>query len=98
MISLLKASADGWKARYEAEHIEITKYRDETHARNDENNARILELTNQNSSLKSKTDLSPVLAFQKEQAAVNSKVVQALNAIIRHLRPRKAKTSKPTKH
>ena len=94
IINLLTASANGWKARYESEHVEITNYRAEVHTRNDENNARILELTNQNSSLKSKTDLSPVLAFQKEQSTVNSKVVEALNIIIKHLRPRQKKAAR----
>jgi hypothetical protein len=85
VIRLLNNSTDAWKVRYEAEHLEHLKYRDNVHLERNETNSRVLALTEQNVALKAKTDLSPILKFQEQQNAFNEKFLAALSAIVERL-------------
>ena len=84
-IRVARTNAEAWKSHYEATKLELTKYRADVLAKNDESNARIVKLTADNASLMSKTDLSPVLAFQAQQTTVNERIVTALDLVVQHL-------------
>lgn len=92
LVAVMKLEAEAWKKRYEGEHEEFSAYRKSTHERAQEANSAILKLTAENIELKNKTDLSPVLQFHKEQSQVNSKLVAALDAILKRL------GAEPTNH
>lgn len=81
-IRISNLNAVAWESHYKASHVELNKYRDEQHVRNDEANARIVRLTSENAELRGKTDLSPVMELMKgffqEQTAINAKILAAL--------------------
>jgi hypothetical protein len=95
VIKLLTSAADGWKARYEAEHLEYKNHRTTTHDERNNANAQILTLTEENTNLKAKTDLSPVRAFIEEQNIFNEKFLRALNAIVERLEKGSGGSPKP---
>lgn len=69
-----KSMADDWKARYEIEHTEFVKYREAAHKKSNEDNQRVLVLTEENADLKARTDLTPVVEQLKEQAESNKQL------------------------
>jgi hypothetical protein len=84
-IRVARNNADAWKGHYEAGHLELETYRKAQHAKNEESQGTILSLTSENATLKSRTDLSPILTFHKQQSEVNEKIVQALKVVVSHL-------------
>lgn len=85
LADVLRAEIDAQKQRYETEHMEYVAYRERTHAHNNEINAQILRLSNENTNLQSKTDITPFLVFTKEQSEINLKVLEGLNKILERL-------------
>jgi hypothetical protein len=94
-------NAEAWKSHYQAAHLELNKYREEQHTRNDESNAKILSLTDENAQLRAKTDLSPVMKlmqdFFKEQTAINEKILAALIDLERRIGKGRRKPARLTK-
>lgn len=84
-INVTRQAADSWKSLYDAEHGEYTKYRDQTHSERTVTNAKMIALTGENERLKMRTDLSPVLEFQRQQGEVNARVVKSLDVIVERL-------------
>lgn len=84
-IKVARNNADAWKGHYEAGHIELESYRKAQHAKNEESHATIVRLTADNATLKSKTDLSPILSFHSQQSQVNEKILEGLTVIVQHL-------------
>lgn len=81
LIKVLEADRDTWKARYETEREEYISHRKATHDHNNEANARLIKLTDENASLKAKTDITPLLAHQEEQTKINAEVMRTLSKV-----------------
>lgn len=93
LVQMQRERADNWKAKYDQEHGEFNKYRDDIHTRLNDANALVLKYTAENGELRAKTDLTPILANQQQQVAVNTKVIDSLtkiNLILDDLVKRKA--------
>lgn len=86
LLQVREQEAHAWKQRYETEHLEYTEYRQKVHEKAAETTARLLELTSQCADLKAKTDLTPVLEHIRNQDAINTKVVDSLDALLTKLR------------
>jgi hypothetical protein len=102
IIGLLTNSVDAWKSRYEAEHVEHNDYRKRQHDHNNETNARMLQLAEENSGLKAKTDLSPMMEtlatfiegqnrFMKDLTEINGRILSALTNLERRINGRAKK-------
>lgn len=85
LVEVMRLEAEAWKKRYEGEHQEYSEYRQKAHDKANTDNARILALTAENSELHSKTDLTPVIAFQNDQSRINAKVIETLDQILTRL-------------
>lgn len=77
-IQVLESNRDAWKAKYEDEHNDYKAYRDYTHDQISKANNKILQVTEENSQLRIKTDMAPVLEAL-------TKITTILNAIIEKL-------------
>ena len=88
LVKVTMNDREAWKSRYDAKELEYINYREQQHDHNNEANATVVRLTAQNAELKSRTDLSPILQFNKEQSQINTKIVQSLDAILSHLVPK----------
>lgn len=77
-IQVLESMRDAWKAKFEAEHEDYKAYRDYTHLQINQANNKILQVTEENSQLRIKTDMAPVLEAL-------TKITTILNAIIEKL-------------
>jgi outer membrane protein OmpA-like peptidoglycan-associated protein len=82
---VLKLEAGAWKNRYEGEHQEFAEYRQKAHDKANEDGAKILKLTADCAELQSKTDLTPILAFQNDQTKINAKMIETLDKILLRL-------------
>lgn len=85
LAAILQLEIAAWKQRYETEHVEYNSYRERTHAHNNETNVKMLQLVQENTVLASKTDITPVLSFTKEQSEINLKVLEGLSKILERL-------------
>lgn len=74
-IQVLESNRDAWKAKYEDEHNDYKSYRDYTHQQLSAANNKILQVTEENSQLRIKTDMAPVLEAL-------GKITQILNAMM----------------
>lgn len=93
---IAQAAGDAWKARYDENAGEYSRYRAATHERANELQAMILRFTAENTELRSKTDISPILEHQRAQSVINGKVIQALDQILLHFeRDEKKRNGKP---
>lgn len=86
LADVLRAEIVAQKQRYETEHAEYVSYRERTHDNNNKYNAQILGLSNENTILQSKTDITPVLSFTKEQVEFNGQVLEGLKEIVMELK------------
>lgn len=91
----LIADRDAWKSLHEAAAAELAAYRETAHRIQNEANARVLQLTEDNAKLNAATDIRPVLAHQAEQNEINTKILSALDTILDHLRTLKPCKVKP---
>lgn len=81
LIAISREQAAAWKVRYESEHDEYVKYRQERHEKDGEIQSLVLRLTMENAELRAKTDLSPVLEHQRQNAEVQVKMLESLAKI-----------------
>lgn len=98
-IRVAQNNAEAWKSHYQAAHLELTNYRSEVHAKNNESNDRIIKLTSENSEWKAKTDLTPLTGvmtdFVQEQTRINGKVLEILTTLEERMKPRKGRFHGP---
>lgn len=99
MVETLVGDRDAWKVRhdeekvrFEAEHAEYVKYREDTHERSKPIQLQILKLTEDNAELRAKTDFTPIVKFaekqeitNQQQAATNQKIVTQLGSVEQQL-------------
>lgn len=86
LIEVHRLEAAAWKHRYEGEHEEFKNYRISSHDRAQKTNSDLLTLASENSELKSKTDLTPIYQFHKDQVVINAKMIQTLDQILERLK------------
>ena len=93
LIGNLEKDRDSWKSRYELEHIEIQKYRDEVHEKSDQSHREIIRLTSDNEQLRVRTDLSPLMEMIKkfivEQSEINKQIISAIELLANPRRARR---------
>ena len=77
---------DAWKSMLDAKEKELADYRAHTHSHADVINQKLLALTEENASLKARTDLAPVLKNQAQQNEINEKVLLGLDLILKDIR------------
>lgn len=80
--STWKEDRDAWKARFETEHDEYKDYREKSHEAVKDIQAKIFQLTSENSELRIKTDITPLLQSTEEQRTINQKILQSLELIV----------------
>lgn len=85
LVKVLGADRDAWKSRYESEHAEFIDYRRAAHDQSQTTQAKILKLGEENGELRAKTDITPLMKHQAEQSAINAKIVESLDRILKHL-------------
>jgi hypothetical protein len=92
LVSVLSAERDTWKSMSEAKDAEFKAYRDAAHAAADQAHTQVVKLTEEVATLRTRTDITPLLQHQEEQNQINVKMLTALDEILSHLRSFKQKT------
>lgn len=78
LIKVTRESAEAWKKRHDDLHLEYVAYRENRHKSDNDTNGMLLRLTADNADLRAKTDMTPILEHQREQALINQKVIEGL--------------------
>lgn len=78
-IQVLKSNRDAWKDKAEKTEEDYVSYRNTTHKKTEEDNHRMLILTEENGILKAKTDMTPVLAILEKLTEAVAKILDRLN-------------------
>jgi hypothetical protein len=86
LVRVLTEDRDAWKDRCTTEREEFAAYRVKSHDNANDAQARIIKLTEELGTLRAKTDITPLLKNQEEQSRINAKLLEGLEAIIRHLK------------
>lgn len=81
LIGVAQESASAWRQRYEDEHREYKTYREDRHRKDNELQEMIMRTTAENTQLRIKTDLSPILEQQRQHAEVQVKMLESLAKI-----------------
>lgn len=81
LIAIARQSAEQWKARQVEEHEEFKSYREHTHAQAQETQATILKQTEEIASLRTRTDMKPVLDTLHDIVEALGKILGRLDTI-----------------
>jgi hypothetical protein len=81
LLILLEKEVAAWKLRADTEHKEFVEYREKHHLQINEAQAMILKLSNDNTELKFKTDMTPMIELQKQTLHIIEKVAGVLTSL-----------------
>lgn len=68
LIAVQQERAEAWKTKWEVEHKEYTEYRADAHKQLNQAQVLVLQHTEEVAQLRARTDLTPILKHQEEQA------------------------------
>lgn len=85
LLELMKANLEERTRAHEREHAEFLEYRRSTHELNETTQSKILNLTEEIANLRNKTDITPIIEYQKTQNEINKTILDALNKILSSL-------------
>lgn len=87
LIAILESEAKAWRAKYDLEHSEYVIHRDRTHEQVNQVNAQMLKLTNENTALQARTDMTSVtqaLTDQTKSLTLITTILTKLEAKLEH--------------
>lgn len=91
VVDLLQTESKAWKDKWELEHTEYLKYRDDSHEKSNKDQATVLKLTNENADLKARTDITQVMQSQQKMLEMLVNIANILRLVqqelIRHHPP-----------
>lgn len=82
LVHVLTEGRDAWKIKFEEKQMEMDKYRDWVHAKNETDNARMLALDKENLELKHRTDMVPVMDTLKQITVVQASIVSGMERVM----------------
>lgn len=85
LVKALQAQLEEWKDQYKQQHSELQDYREKVHAKAKEDQAKIIQLAEDNALLRERTDLKPVLDYLTNFSEVMKNLTTSVNHLIERI-------------